>query len=267
MKTIGMFAGGLIVIIAVVIGLVYFMQRSMMYFPSPEKQDIAKTGFANVKEVSLQTADGLDLYAWYKAPVPATKPTIVWFHGNASNVAITSYRAATYIKHGYGLLAVEYRGYGGNPGKPSEEGLYNDARAAIEWLKQNGVSEDSIILYGESIGSGPAIQMAVEYKGLHAVVLDSPLSSATEIASYHYPFLPVKWLISDKYDNLSKIAKISAPLILAHGTADTIIPYQYGQKLFNAAPEPKSMITLEGAGHNNMDEFRVAEKIISVLSE
>jgi fermentation-respiration switch protein FrsA (DUF1100 family) len=250
------------------IGGLFLAQRDMMYFPSYDKPVLKSTGVIGMEEIRVRTSDGLTLFGWYKSPATAEKPTILWFHGNASNVAWTATRAIPYLKQGYGVLLAEYRGYSSNPGKPSENGIYNDARAFMAWLtQQKETPANSVILYGESLGSGPAIQIAMENPTVHALVLEAPMSSAQEIAQKHYPFMPVRMLLKDKYDNITKIKEIKSPLIVVHGEEDTVIPYVFGKKLFDAAPEPKSMITIQGANHNDLGEFDIAGKVMSILSE
>lgn len=259
--------GAVFAIYLVLIGLMYFLQRNLMYIAGSNKPSIEQTGVAGLDEVVVQTEDDFILYGWYKKPVSPQKPTIVWFHGNASHVGITASRAKPYLKEGYGLLAVEYRGYAGNPGAPTEQGLYKDSRAFIEWLKDNGTNENNIILYGESIGSGPAVQMATEYPALHTLILESPFTSTVDAAMVHYPFAPVKWLLKDRYENISKIKDVKTPLIVAYGNKDRVIPHALGEKLFREAPEPKSLILIDGGDHNDLDSFDLAGKIISLLSE
>jgi fermentation-respiration switch protein FrsA (DUF1100 family) len=249
------------------IALMFFMQRDMMYFTNAEKPSLKQTGITDLTEISIKTEDNFTLFGWYKAPDTPQKPTIVWFHGNASNVSITAARAAPYLQKGYGLLAVEYRGYSGNPGSPTEQGLYEDARAFIGWLKENGTPENNIIVYGESIGTGPAVQIATEHSALHTLILESPFTSTVDAATFHYPYVPVKWLVKDRYENLSKIKNIKAPLIVVYGNKDRVIPHYLGEKLFNAAPQPKSLVVIEGGDHNDLDNYNVADKIISLLSE
>jgi fermentation-respiration switch protein FrsA (DUF1100 family) len=248
------------------LGMLYFEQRNMMYITSAAKPSLQEAGVTGLEEISVKTDDGLSLFGWYKPSYPPSKPTIVWFHGNASNVGITLRRAVPYLTKGYGLLAVEYRGYAGNPGAPTEQGLYKDGRAFFEWLKAKGVAENNIIVYGESIGSGSAVQMATEYT-VHTLILESPFTSTMDAAAFHYPYVPVKWLIKDRYENIAKIKDIKSPLILAYGDQDRVIPHRLGQALFDAAPEPKSRIVIEGGDHNNLDDFHVADKIIGLLSE
>lgn len=259
--------GAVLFIYIALIGLMYFLQRNLMYIAGSDKPSLQAVPVAGVEEVVVQTDDDFILYSWYKPPATPQKPTIVWFHGNASHVGMTFTRALPYLKAGYGLLAVEYRGYAGNPGAPTEQGIYKDARAFIGWLKQNGTDENNIILYGESIGSGPAVQMATEFSSLRGLILESPFTSTVDAACFHYPFVPAKWLLKDRYENLAKIKDIKAPLIVAYGNKDRVIPYTLGEKLFESAPEPKSLILIEGGDHNDLDGFGLADKIISLLSE
>lgn len=266
MKAVFITLGWVVFAVFVLVGFMYFNQRNMMYFPSSTKPDIKQTGIIGLEEITVKTDDGLALYGWYLKPASVGKPTLVWFHGNGSHVGWAAYNMAPFLKEGYGILLAEYRGFASNPGKPTEEGLYKDARAFLNWLKATGTDEHSIILYGESIGSGPAVQMATEYK-IHTLVLQTPFTSMVDSAGSHYPFLPVNILVKDRYDNLSKISKIQCPLIIVHGTADSIIPYKQGEALFKAAPDPKSMITIEGGEHNNLHEFNAIEKVANLLAE
>lgn len=263
---ITIFGYALLIYVSFVGGL-FLAQRDMIYFPGYDKPVIASSGIIGMNEVTVTTDDGLNLFGWYKEPSQLEKPTIVWFHGNASNVGWTSTRAIPFIKQGYGVLLVEYRGYASNPGHPSESGLYQDGRAFIKFLLHKNVPQSSIVLYGESIGSGVAVQMATEYPSMRALVLEAPFTSALDMAKARYPFMPVDMMLKDRYDNLAKIKDIKMPLVLAHGDKDKIIPYNFGQALYDAAPEPKSMITIQGGGHNDLSDFDVADKIISSLSE
>lgn len=268
MKKVAGMLISLLIILTVFIGTLYFAQRSMIYVPAKQKPSIGQSNIAGLEEIIVRTKDGLSLFAWYKAPRTQDTPTILWFHGNASNVGITALRAIPFAEQGYGLLLAEYRGYASNPGKPTEEGLYNDARAYMNYLMaEKSVPENAIIIYGESIGSGPAVQMATENQGIHTLILEAPMSALLEIAAFHYPYLPSNLLLKDRYDNLSKIGGIKSPLILIHGERDTVIPFALGKKLFNAAPEPKSMITLPDAGHNDLFHFGAPERILSILAE
>lgn len=263
---INVFGYALLIYIAFVGGM-FMAQRDLMYFPSYQKPEIKGTGIIGIKEITVDTQDGLRLFGWYKEPVSVDKPVILWFHGNGSNVGWTSTRAMPFMKQGYGVLLAEYRGYSSNPGHPTEQGLYQDGRAFIKFLETQGVKDDAIVLYGESIGSGVAVQMAVEHPNIRALVLEAPFTSALDVARRRYPFMPVSLLLKDRYDNLSKMKDIKMPLIVAHGDKDSVVPYAFGKKLYDAAAEPKTMITIQGGGHNDLSDYDVADKIISGLSE
>jgi fermentation-respiration switch protein FrsA (DUF1100 family) len=170
------------------------------------------------------------------------------FHGAGVHIGYNGFKERLLLDGGYGVFACEYRGFAGNPGTPTDNGLYMDARAVMQWLKERGYSESKIVLYGESLGTGVAVQMATEYK-VSAVVLEAPYSSTLEVAEYLYPFVPVRYLMKDNLDSLSKIGNAKAPLLIIHGTQDSLIPICFGRKLFDAASEPKTFIPVEGAEH------------------
>lgn len=254
-----------LVYVAVVIGL-FLSQRDMMYYPGHIKPALP-AGVIGLEEIRVTTKDGLSLFGWYKPPMSDDKPVIVWFHGNASNVEQAASATLPYMRQGYGVLLVEYRGYATNPGKPSEQGLYDDGRAFLSWLTANGIDQSRIVLYGQSIGSGPALQMALEMPDVRALVLEAPFTSALDIARASYPFLPVDMMMKDRYDNMSRIKKLETLLIVVHGERDAVVPLAMGQALFDAAPVLKSMVVLPASGHNDINHADVAAKVMSLLSE
>jgi fermentation-respiration switch protein FrsA (DUF1100 family) len=144
-----------------------------------------------------------------------------------------------------------YRGYAGSDGRPSEDGLYTDARAALTWLNANGVADSSIVLYGESLGTGVATMMATERK-VASVVLESPYTSLTDVAAYQFPYLPVRWLMWDRFDTLSRVGEIKVPLLVMHGDQDVVIPQDFGRQVFAAANVPKESFWAQGRGHNDI---------------
>ncbi len=234
------------------LAFLYFYQRNMLYFPDTARPDPAGWGVHDYVPVETKTTDNLTLNAWYFPPEKAGAPVVVLFHGNGSHFAARVFKAPTFMDEGMGFLLAEYRGYGGNPGKPTEEGLYKDARAYIKWLdERQGIKAEQIILYGESLGSGVAVQMATEYD-VKAVILESPFSSAPDIAKQSYFFVPVDLLMKDQYRNSDKIGMVKAPVIIIHGEKDRIIPIKFARKLFDAANEPKTFVTVPGAGHNDL---------------
>lgn len=248
----------LLLYLVIVAGL-YVFQRNLTYYPDKIKPDITPYVADGVREVEVWTADGIPLTGWYK-PAEKGKDTIVIFHGNASNHLGSIYKAAPYIRDGYGFLSAGYRGYSGNDGKPTEEGFYEDARAWVDFLKTQ-VREQTLILYGESIGTGVAVQMATEYRRVKALVLESPYTSLPDVAFTTYFFVPVHLLMKDRYDSLSKIDKVKAPLLVMQGTKDKIVPPRLGQKLFAAANEPKDIQKFDAHGHNDLPPEELAARV------
>jgi hypothetical protein len=246
------------------VAVLYVTQRSMIYFPSYQKPDITPFEKEGVFEITTQTSDGVSLTGWMKNPEPE-KPIIIFWHGNASNLPSTLYKASFYAEQGYGILLAAYRGYGGNEGKPSEQGFYQDARAWIQKLQSLGFKNSDFILYGESIGTGVATQMATEFEDVQALILESPYTSLPDVAAKTYFFVPVRFLMKDHFDNLSKIQNVNAPVFIIKGSKDNIIPPSHGQALFNQAEEPKEILKLEGYGHNNLPQGEIAVSVIKFL--
>jgi len=178
--------------------LMFIFQKSFVYFPDKSLKAFSKYRLQGFKEINLTTSDGKRIVSWYKPPIRKS-PTIVFFHGNSGNL---SYRIQKFIaltdKTGYGLLAVDYRGYGRSDGSPSEKGIYLDAESAIDYLLKNGAKEKDIVLYGESLGTGVAIQTALKYKALKAVILEAPFTSLPALGQKEYRFLPVKLLALER---------------------------------------------------------------------
>jgi len=227
-------------------------QRDLMYFPDGAPR-VAPSSYAmldGVQEVSLTTADGLTLVAWY-APAPANRPTVVMFHGNGGSLRGERYRLKHFKDAGMGALLVAYRGYSGNAGTPNEQGLYADARAALDWLEQNGVASTSTVLYGISLGTGVATKMAAE-RDFAAVVLEAPYTSTVDVAAYRFPVVPVTLLMEDRFESLARIRAITEPLLIMHGDADTVIPQHFGRQLFEAANQPKEGFWPHGLGHSDI---------------
>ena len=238
----------IILIMVLILFLFYILQRHLIYFPSkviPNPNDFAAQ---DLRILSLHTKDGLALNAWYK-PALAHHPTVLFLHGNAGTIGYRMPLVRQFINEGFGVLLFDYRGYGGNKGNPTEQGLYEDGNAAINFLTQQGIQSSQLILYGESLGTGVATQLAVQHPAC-ALILQSPFTSLTHLAHYHYPWLLFNpW---DKYDSLSRIKNIKTPILILHGTADSIVPYEEGVTLFNAALQPKEIHRFEGYGHNNL---------------
>ena len=201
------------------------------------------------EEVYFPTADGLTLHGWF---VPGERElTWLWFHGNAGNI---SYRLDNirllHHRLGLNIFIFGYRGYGLSQGKPTEEGTYIDAEAALAYLhSRRDVSPDKILFFGRSLGSAIAVDLATKHQCL-GLILESPPTSLMRMMSQLFPSLPPD-MLPIKYDSLSKIKRINVPLLVLHGDRDEVVPYQLGRELFEAANEPKQFYTIENAGHND----------------
>jgi len=237
---------GLLILIVLVV-VAWSQQRILMYVPDPTRVDPKLAGLPEVTEITLETPDGAKLIAWY-GPAQPGQPTLLYFHGNAGNLASRAGRVGEYMAKGRGILMMSYRGYSGSTGKPTEARNMADAELAYQWLIQRGIKPEEIVLYGESLGSGVAVQLAAK-KSVGGVLLDAPYTSIAEVGARIYPFLPVRALILDRYDSLSRIDKINAPLLIIHGELDNLIPIEMGRKLFAEAKAPKEFAEIAGAGH------------------
>ena len=192
-------------------------------------------------------------------------PVLVVFHGNAGHIGDRVPKLTELFRNGYGMLLAGYRGYGGNPGRPTEDDLTADARVLLDWLVGQGVTAAQTVLYGESLGTGIAVKMASE-RSAGAVILESPYTSIAEVAQFHYWYLPARWLVLDKWNSLDRIGQIGAPLLVIHGARDRTVPARYGQRLFEAAPEPKEHFLLERGTHNDLYEFpEVSQRVVDFL--
>jgi fermentation-respiration switch protein FrsA (DUF1100 family) len=240
------------VLYAAGITALWAFQRDLMYFPdgAPRVAPSAYEMLDGVEEVLLTTADGIELAAWH-APAPPRRPTVVMFHGNHGSLRHERHRLKRFKDAGLGALLLSYRGYSGNGGTPTEEGLYTDARAALDWLAQSGVPSVSIVLYGISLGSGVATKMAAE-REVGAVVLEAPYTSTVDVAAVRFPIVPVSWLMADRFESLARIEAVTEPLLVMHGDRDYVIPQRFGRRLYDAANEPKEAYWPSGVGHNDV---------------
>lgn len=249
LKRFLMFGGGLYL---AAVGLLYVFQRELIYDPdqTPYVPPSHYAMLADVREVELVTADGLRLTAWY-SPAPAGRPTILMLHGKGSSLRSQRYRIQHFRDAQMGVLLPAYRGYSGNDGEPSEQGLYADARAALDWLRAEGVAESSIAVYGISLGTGVATGMAAERR-LGAVVLEAPYTSLADVAAHRFPLVPVDWLLEDRFDSLARMEALAEPVLIMHGDGDRVIPQRLGWQLYQAARSPKAGFWPRGVGHNDL---------------
>ncbi|NQU62131.1 MAG: alpha/beta hydrolase [Rhodospirillales bacterium] len=251
------------------VGVMFLQQRQLIYFPDTHLPSPTAAGLPEMRQVSVTSEDGLKLSAWFH-PAKQDQPTLVFFQGNGGNISGRGFKARHYMDAGFGVLLVGYRGYGGNPGKPSEQGLYMDGRGHLDFLNGEGVRPGQWVLYGESLGTGVAVQLAMELatkSPVGAVVLEAPYTSLGDVAAKHYPYIPARHLVSDRYDSISKIGKIRAPLFIVQGEMDGVIPVEQGKKLLDAAIGTKEALWVKGGGHNNLYEFGIAEVILKFVGK
>jgi len=243
----------------VLLAALFIFQRSLQYHPSDEIRKLADYSLNNFEEKILPTPDNKEIFAWYK---PATKKRklVIYFHGNAGNLGDRARKFAVLAQEGYGVLAISYRGYSRSLGKPTELGLMNDGEAAINFALAQNYKLNDLIFFGESLGSGVAVQMAARHTP-YAVVLESPFSSIVSVAQKIYWYVPVSLLLTDKFESIKFAPKITAPVLIIHGTADKVVSYAEGEKLYQAIiTAPKKLITVKDAGHLEFsEEFIVAE--------
>jgi hypothetical protein len=237
-----------------------------MYFPIKEK--ISKSFYENtkLKIIDINTSDGLILKSLYKKSETNINKTILVFHGNAGHIGHRVKKFKPFIEKGYGLLLLEYRGYGENKGKPNKLGLYRDGEAAINYLTKQKIKTKNIIVYGESLGTAIATKLSTNY-AFNTTILEAPFTSVADVAQKRYWIFPAKYLVLDDFDNIGIIEKINSPLLIIHGYKDYVIDITFGKKIFKAAPNPKKALFIQNAGHNNLFEFDIVNKILNFIEK
>lgn len=255
---------GLLAVYIALVGLLFVMQRKLQYVPDPRLSEPAEVGLDGFETVRLETPDGERLVAWHALPDGA-HPTIIYFQGNGLGLEARAERFRLFHDAGYGVLALGYRGYGGSSGTPSETGLITDAATADAFLRDSGVPPERLVYYGESLGTGVAVQLASrEATRPAAVILEAPFTSALDVARLNYWYVPLSLLMLDQFRSIDHVAAIKAPLFVLHGDADGIVPVAHGRAMFEAAAEPKEMMEIAGGSHGmalspeiwqRMDEF------------
>lgn len=237
-------AGVLLLVLPVI------FEKSLIYHPAREHEVTARAlGLAH-ESVSLTAEDGVRLDALF-LPAPGSRVTVLLAHGNAGNLSHRLDRTIfLQARLGADVLLFDYRGYGRSEGSPDEEGTYRDARAAYRWLTEvRGVGADRVVLFGESLGSAVALNLALQ-RPCRALVLEAPFTSVPDMARVVLPFLP-RAFVRTQYDNLAQIGRLRVPLLVLHGDRDEVVPFAQGRRLFEAAPEPKRFFAIPGAGHND----------------
>lgn len=244
------------------LSLIYFNQRHLIYFPTNVKPLRADFHAMDMQEIVLSTSDKLHLSAWYK-PARPNQATVLILHGNAGNIGHRMPLARYLINAGFGVLLLEYRGYGGNSGNPTELGFYQDANAALLFLRKEGLPLSQLVFFGESLGTGVAVYLASKNPAC-ALILQSPYTSLTALARFHYPwmFLPL-W---DKFDSLARIKAVKSPLLILHGKEDNIVPMKQGLILFEAANSPKQWLEVTDRGHAGLWTLPVLQQLAAFIT-
>lgn len=241
------FAGIVTGVWALTACVLWAVQDSLLFHPDArplgEPPPDASARFARA---TLVTGDGLELAFWAAPPAPG-KPTIVYFHGNAGNAADRFPFASALSRRGFGIVLAEYRGYGGNPGKPSEAGLFADGRAYLDWVEAAwGVTAPYPL--GESLGGAVAVAMAAE-RAVAGLVLDAPFTSVTDMAAGLFPWLPARRMVRHPFDNMSRLPGIQVPVLVVHAERDGVVPVAHGRAVLAAAPGPKTGLFMAGSAH------------------
>lgn len=248
---------------ALTVGGMAMTQRAMIYHPGGLNLPPAAAGVPEMREVALATADGLELTAWHAPARSYGAATVVFLHGNAGGLDKRAFKARVFLDAGFGVLMVEYRGYGGNPGRPSEAGCIADALAGLDWLAAAGIV--NVALYGESLGSGVAVQVAAE-RPLAAVILEAPFTSLAELAPAIVPLPLARLLMVDRFDSAARIAAVAAPLLVVHGERDILVPVAMGRRLLAAHRGNARGLFLPQAGHNDTWAFGAGAEAVRFLA-
>ena len=237
MKYIYIFLISLISFYLLILFYIYFNQRNLLYHPGDNNYLDDKVQF-NYKEILIEVDQDIKLKSWLIEKDLKKYKTLVFFHGNAGNLFNRVHKLNELHKLDINILIISWRGFSGNSGNPTEKNLYQDAQKSIEWLNSKGIESKKIILYGESLGTGVAVELA-QKNIFNSIILESPFTSMAKTAKIYYPYLPVNLLLKDKYDSINKIHKITKPILIMHGVKDDLVPYIMSVELFNKANEPK----------------------------
>jgi fermentation-respiration switch protein FrsA (DUF1100 family) len=235
------------------LAVLFFMQRALL-FPVPQtvRTSPQAAGFPEAEEHVLATADGEKVIVWH-VPAKPGHPVVLYFHGNGDFLAGFFGRFHDLIADGTGIVALSYRGYAGSSGQPSEQGLLRDAAAAYAFTAAR-YGADRIIVWGFSLGTGVAVALAAE-QPVARLILEAPYTSIVDVAASGFPFVPVRWFLRDRFHSDQRIARVTAPLLIMHGTSDATIPIALGERLFALAHEPKQFVRFPGGGHADLDSF------------
>lgn len=270
-----MFLTALIIVVAsyllILLGMFVF-QRKLMYIPETTILEPEHYGVQNTSIIPLLSEGHVQIEAWHMHAAQADLPLIVYYHGNAGHIGDRMAKISHFAAAGFGVLAVSYRGYGNSKGTPSEAGLYADARAALYYaLQKLGKNACEIILYGESLGTGIATQIAKEMADqstpVGGLILEAPYTSVARRSQEMYPFLPAFYLVKDKYHSIDKIDRVRCPVMIFHGEKDTVIPVHHGHALLEKAQEPKQGIFFPEVDHTAFDFPTLAKHVTEFVKK
>ena len=239
----------------------YLFQRNLLYHPT-ENNYSGDQLLVSVEKLKIKTKDNIELLSWYHNKNINDYKTILFLHGNAGTLENRIHKINHFKDMNVNFLLVAWRGFSGNKGKPTEKNLYEDARSAVQWLESKGIKKNNIIIYGESLGTGVATEIA-QNKNFAGIILESPFTSMIEAGKDKYPYLPVKFLLKDKYESEKKIKNIKSPILIMHGKVDNIVPFYMGKKMYELANNPKYFYFSEYDDH--MMEYN--EKLLNVLKK
>lgn len=232
--------------------LAMIFEERLIFFPSRYPEGNWRPNGLAVEDVEFAADDGVRLHGWL-CPVDRAEAVVLVSHGNAGNITDRAEEIKLWQRHlGVTVFIYDYRGFGRSEGRANEAGVYADARAAYRWLtEQQGIPAEQIVLRGESIGSAVSLQLALDVP-CRGLILESPFTSAVEMGSRSFPWLPVRWVMRNRFDSIGKIERYRGPLLVTHGTRDSIVPFEMGQRLFERANEPKQFYAVRGADHNDV---------------
>jgi fermentation-respiration switch protein FrsA (DUF1100 family) len=252
--------------VALVLAVVWVFQRHMIYFPLRQEVPPVAIALAGADDVVFETVDGLRLAGWFAKPATSSRVTVLVFNGNAGDRSFRAPLAAAITRAGMSVMLFDYRGYGRNPGAPTEKGLLADARAARAYVAaRNDVDPSRLVYFGESLGSAVAVALAAEQSPA-ALVLRSPFTSLTDMSRVHYPLLPAGLLLRDRFPSLDHIGHIGCPVLVIAGDRDRIVPPEQSRRLYDAAPGSKRFVLIEGADHNDFELLAGQQLIAEVVA-
>ena len=241
--------------------IIFIFQRNLLYHPN-ENNYFGDKLKVKIEKVKIKTSDNFELQGWFHEKNLSNFKTIVFLHGNAGKLENRIHKINHFKDMNVNFLIISWRGFSGNLGKPSEKGLYEDGKSAVNWLKRKGLKDNDIVLYGESLGTGIATHIAQNHK-FAGVILESPFTSMVDAAKNVYPYFPIRFLLKDKYESDKKIENLKSPILVMHGVADKIVPVWMGKTIYELANEPKYSYFPEKDDH--MMEYN--EKMIGILKE